>query len=368
MRAQMTKNAVIVPAGAKGGFYLKHPPAGRDALKQEVERQYVRFIGGLLELTDNLVEGEVVHPERRARARRGRHLPRRRRRQGHRDVLRHRQPDQRGARLLARRRVRLGRLERLRPQGARDHRARGVGVGQAPLLRARRRRRDRAVHRRRHRRHVGRRVRQRDAAVGPDPARRRLRPPARLPRSRPGSRRRLRRAQAAVRAGRLLLGRLRPRRDLGGRRRLAAHREVDPALAAGARGARRRGRAAGADRPDPGDPARAGRPALERRHRHGRQGVRRDRRRRDGPRIGRDPRRRERPALPRRRRGRQPRADAPRARRVRARGRADQRRLHRQLGRRRLLRPRGQPEDPARPRRAARRARPRRRATRCCAR
>src|SRR5215218_2031049 len=64
MRAQLTKNAVIVPAGAKGGFYLKQPPAGRDALKAEVERQYVRYIGGLLELTDNLVGGEVVHPER----------------------------------------------------------------------------------------------------------------------------------------------------------------------------------------------------------------------------------------------------------------------------------------------------------------
>ena len=64
MRAQMTKNAVIVPAGAKGGFYLKQPPADRDELKAEVERQYVRYIGGLLELTDNLVEGKVVHPDR----------------------------------------------------------------------------------------------------------------------------------------------------------------------------------------------------------------------------------------------------------------------------------------------------------------
>ncbi len=63
MRAQVTKNAVIVPAGAKGGFYLKDPPADREELKAEVERQYVRFIDGLLELTDNLVEGAVVHPE-----------------------------------------------------------------------------------------------------------------------------------------------------------------------------------------------------------------------------------------------------------------------------------------------------------------
>ena len=64
MRAQLTKNAVIVPAGAKGGFYLKRPPADRDELKAEVERQYVRYIGGLLDLTDNLVENRVVHPER----------------------------------------------------------------------------------------------------------------------------------------------------------------------------------------------------------------------------------------------------------------------------------------------------------------
>jgi glutamate dehydrogenase len=63
MRAQLTKNAVIVPAGAKGGFYLTQPPTDHAELKAEVERQYVRYIGGLLELTDNLVEGEVVHPE-----------------------------------------------------------------------------------------------------------------------------------------------------------------------------------------------------------------------------------------------------------------------------------------------------------------
>ncbi|HYI19542.1 MAG TPA: NAD-glutamate dehydrogenase [Solirubrobacteraceae bacterium] len=63
MRAQVTKNAVIVPAGAKGGFYLKNPPAGREELRAEVERQYVHFVGGLLSLTDNLVENAVVHPE-----------------------------------------------------------------------------------------------------------------------------------------------------------------------------------------------------------------------------------------------------------------------------------------------------------------
>ena len=64
MRAQLTKNAVIVPAGAKGGFYLKNPPSERDALKAEVEKQYVTYIRSLLSVTDNLVDGAVVHPER----------------------------------------------------------------------------------------------------------------------------------------------------------------------------------------------------------------------------------------------------------------------------------------------------------------
>ncbi len=110
MRAQLTKNAVIVPAGAKGGFYLKNPPTGREELKAEVERHYVTYIRSLLSLTDNLVDGEIVQPAARARARRRRHLPGRRGRQGHGDVLGHRQPRVAGVRLLARRRVRLRRL------------------------------------------------------------------------------------------------------------------------------------------------------------------------------------------------------------------------------------------------------------------
>ena len=70
----------------------------------------------------------------------------------------------------------------------------------------------------------------------------------------------------------LVVGRLRRGADLRGRRRLPAQRQVDPALAAGARGARRRGRGADAERADPRAPARARRPALERRHRHLREG------------------------------------------------------------------------------------------------
>ena len=63
MKAQMVKNAVIVPVGAKGGFVLKRPPAGdRDALLAEVEACYRTFIGGLLDLTDNIEGGELAPP------------------------------------------------------------------------------------------------------------------------------------------------------------------------------------------------------------------------------------------------------------------------------------------------------------------
>jgi glutamate dehydrogenase len=66
MRAQMTKNAVIVPAGAKGGFFLKDRPerAGADSvLRDEVRRQYVRYIEALLDVTDDLTDdGTSVPP------------------------------------------------------------------------------------------------------------------------------------------------------------------------------------------------------------------------------------------------------------------------------------------------------------------
>ncbi|MEA2412948.1 MAG: glutamate dehydrogenase, partial [Thermoleophilaceae bacterium] len=64
MKAQMVKNAVIVPVGAKGGFVMKRPPIGesREALVEEVERCYRTFIHGLLDLTDNIVGGEIAPP------------------------------------------------------------------------------------------------------------------------------------------------------------------------------------------------------------------------------------------------------------------------------------------------------------------
>ncbi len=84
---------------------------------------------------------------------------------------------------------------------------------------------DRAVHRRRHRRHVGRRVRQRPAAREDDQARRRLRSPRHFHRSRSRSGTQLCRAPAAVRSAALELAGLRQDADLQGRRRLSAQRQ-----------------------------------------------------------------------------------------------------------------------------------------------
>jgi glutamate dehydrogenase len=67
VKAQMVKNTVIVPTGAKGGFVVKQPPpdgASRDAVLAEGQACYKVFIGALLSLTDNLVDGKVVPPER----------------------------------------------------------------------------------------------------------------------------------------------------------------------------------------------------------------------------------------------------------------------------------------------------------------
>ncbi|PVZ71574.1 NAD-glutamate dehydrogenase [Pelagibaculum spongiae] len=63
MKAQQVKNSVIVPAGAKGGFVIKNNSLAGAELRQEVEQCYSEFIRGLLDLTDNLIEGEVAPPE-----------------------------------------------------------------------------------------------------------------------------------------------------------------------------------------------------------------------------------------------------------------------------------------------------------------
>ncbi|MFR9673906.1 NAD-glutamate dehydrogenase [Streptomyces sp. TR06-5] len=75
VKAQEVKNTVIVPVGAKGGFVgkqLPDPAKDRDAWQAEGIACYRTFISGLLDITDNLVAGEVEHP---------------------RDVVRHDEPD-----------------------------------------------------------------------------------------------------------------------------------------------------------------------------------------------------------------------------------------------------------------------------------
>ncbi|QWC56706.1 glutamate dehydrogenase [Erythrobacter sp. 3-20A1M] len=66
MKAQRVKNAVIVPTGAKGGFYPKQlpdPARDRDAWAAEGQASYEIFIRTLLSVTDNIVDDRIVHPE-----------------------------------------------------------------------------------------------------------------------------------------------------------------------------------------------------------------------------------------------------------------------------------------------------------------
>ena len=64
VKAQMVKNTVIVPVGAKGGFFVKRPPLNgdRDAILAEGIACYRIFINALLEITDNLGPQGVIHP------------------------------------------------------------------------------------------------------------------------------------------------------------------------------------------------------------------------------------------------------------------------------------------------------------------
>ncbi|MGW5432081.1 NAD-glutamate dehydrogenase [Streptomyces sp. NPDC004059] len=66
VKAQMVKNTVIVPVGAKGGFVAKQlpdPAKDRDAWLAEGVASYKTFISALLDITDNMVAGEVVPPQ-----------------------------------------------------------------------------------------------------------------------------------------------------------------------------------------------------------------------------------------------------------------------------------------------------------------
>jgi glutamate dehydrogenase len=65
MKAQMTKNAVIVPVGSKGGFVVKKDISGltRDEIQKEGIECYKTFLRGALDITDNVLSGKVEHPK-----------------------------------------------------------------------------------------------------------------------------------------------------------------------------------------------------------------------------------------------------------------------------------------------------------------
>jgi glutamate dehydrogenase len=62
MKTQTVKNAVIVPVGSKGGFVLKGVLPGKPAIDNYLVERYREFVSGLLDVTDNIVAGEVIHP------------------------------------------------------------------------------------------------------------------------------------------------------------------------------------------------------------------------------------------------------------------------------------------------------------------
>jgi glutamate dehydrogenase len=62
MKTQMVKNVVIVPVGSKGGFVLKGDVPPRPALDEYLVDRYREFVSGLLDVTDNRSNGEVLHP------------------------------------------------------------------------------------------------------------------------------------------------------------------------------------------------------------------------------------------------------------------------------------------------------------------
>ncbi len=61
---QMVKNVVIVPEGAKGGFFMKHVIRDRAERRRKADQLYKFLIRGMLDLTDNIVNGENVAPDR----------------------------------------------------------------------------------------------------------------------------------------------------------------------------------------------------------------------------------------------------------------------------------------------------------------
>ena len=256
MKAQMVKNAVIVPVGAKGGFVVKRPPPATTATALHGGGR-----GLLPDLHPRAARRDRQHRRRRDRAAAGRRALRRA------TTRTSWSPPTRApptfsdiANGIAREygfwlgdAFASGGSTRLRPQEDGHHRARRVGVGQAPLPRARARHPERGLHGRRR----SATCRATCSATGC------------CCRSTSGwsarsttgtsssTRTRTRRAASRSASG---CSSCRARRGptttatliSRGRRRVPAHGEVDPALAGGARGARRARRGARAERTDPG--------------------------------------------------------------------------------------------------------------------
>jgi len=155
-KAQEVKNSVIVPSGAKGGFVCKRlpDPSDRDAYQGEVKSCYQTFIRAMLDVTDNLVAGQVVPPP---------------------GVVRHDGDDpylvvaaDKGTATFSDTANEIakaygywlgdafasGGVGGVRPQEDGDHRPRRLGVGQVPLRDAGHRHRYHRLHGGRDRRHV----------------------------------------------------------------------------------------------------------------------------------------------------------------------------------------------------------------------
>jgi len=64
MKTQMLKNSLIVPEGAKGGFFIKRAEfSSREEQYEYMKGQYRCFISGMLDITDNYVKGKEVYPK-----------------------------------------------------------------------------------------------------------------------------------------------------------------------------------------------------------------------------------------------------------------------------------------------------------------
>ncbi|MBU6319905.1 MAG: NAD-glutamate dehydrogenase [Alphaproteobacteria bacterium] len=66
VKAQQVKNAVIVPVGAKGGFFpkLAHPNLGRPRYQEKGAEAYRQFISALLQITDNIQNDATIRDKR----------------------------------------------------------------------------------------------------------------------------------------------------------------------------------------------------------------------------------------------------------------------------------------------------------------